>query len=332
MQRYGNLKELILDPDNLCLAFHRAAQGKRDRRDVRVFQADLAWNLFALRRALTDSSLRFGAYRFFRVRDPKERSICAAAFEERVAHHALINIAGPMLDRSQLYHSYACRRGKGQHKALAQAAQWAGKAPYYLKMDIRKYFDSIRHETVLELLGRRFKDVWVLRLFSEIIASYETSPGRGLPLGNLTSQYLANFYLDSFDHWITEQAGAGRYLRYMDDMLLFGDKAALLSLRKQCRDFLEERPGLELKNGGQINRTEKGIGFLGSVVFPGRIRLSQGAKKRIRAKLNTYHQRHRSGQWDALELQSRTRALWAGLDLPACPGWRKQLAGSCPEV
>lgn len=332
MKRYGNLMEKVLDRDNLCLAFHNAAAGKRDRKEVRLFQKDLQKNLDRIYEKLACGAMTFGGYRMFTVHDPKTRTICSAPFDQRVVHHALINITGPMMDRSRIFHSYACRTGKGQHRAVEKASGWAGKACFYLKMDIRKYFDSIFHERVMELLSRRFKDSKILELFHDIINSYETSPGRGLPLGNLTSQYLANFYLDRFDHWIKEEKRVKLYIRYMDDMLMFGEKDTLLGLLHESREFLNSRLELDLKHGGRINRTDKGIGFLGTVVYPGHIRLSPASKKRTRARLKQYERKFLSEKWDAVELQQRISALWAGFDHIQCAGWKKRMAGNCPDV
>jgi hypothetical protein len=332
MKRRGNLMHRILEWDNLCLAFHKAAKGKRDRRSVKDFQTNLSGNLRNLQKQLSTGCMAFGGYRFFRVKDPKERSICAAPFGQRVAHHALINIVGPVLDASQIDHSYACRKNKGQHRALAQACKWAGAHDFYLKMDVRKYFDSIVHDRVMALLARRIKDPQVLALFSDIVASYEATAGRGLPLGNLTSQYLANLYLAGLDHWIKQDMQQKHYLRYMDDMLILGDKTALIDLRDRCRDFLDRHLGLCLKHGGQINKTEKGIGFLGMVVYPGSVRLSAPAKKRVRARLKSCERKYRNGGWAAAELQQRTEALWAGLFHVQSLGWRSRLAAERQEM
>lgn len=332
MKRYGNLKNRVLDLNNLYKAFHQAARGKRDRKEVKIFQGDLRDNLLNLRQDLFTGRLKFGDYRFFTVHDPKVRQICAAAFRERVAHHALINVAGPILDSTQINHSYACQQGKGQHRAQIQAAKWACNKDFYLKMDISKYFDSIDHQKVGEMLASRFKDRFVLDIFSRIVASYESSPGRGLPLGNLTSQYLANFYLSVFDHWIKEGRGQKYYIRYMDDMLIFGDKKELLDLRTKSAQFLENELGLELKSGGQVNRTSKGVGFLGSVVYPGRIRLSKPGKKRVRARLKNYEKKFQIGLWSPQELQDRVQGLWAGMMHTSSQGWRSRVARNCLDA
>lgn len=326
MKRYGNIMDRILTYDNLAQAFHNAAKGKADRKDVVSFRAFLSTGLNRLQKQIRDNTIEFGRYSFFTVHDPKTRNICAASFEERVVHHALMNICGPILDHSQIFHSYACRKGKGQHRALGQACTWAGSDKFYLKMDVSKFFDSIDHNILKQQLEMRFKDQRVLSLFFSIIDSYHTQPGKGVPLGNLTSQYFANYYLNRFDLHMIQEEKAGAYLRYMDDILIFGDKSKVCRLRQISREYLQFHLELKLKKGGQINRTEKGIGFLGAVVYPGKLRMSARAKKRINAKIKTVEKGYQSGQLSDIELQQRTSALWAGLFRMNCHGWRAQLA------
>jgi RNA-directed DNA polymerase len=332
MKRYGNLMESILDYENLLLAFHKAAKGKADRKEVIQFRKNLSENLAALRTELNSDTMVFGSYSFFTVHDPKTRNICAAAFNERVAHHALMNVCGPVLDQSQIFHSYACRKDKGQHRALEQASKWASCHGFYFKMDISKFFDSIDHSILKYMLCNRIKDKKVLGNLFKIIDSHHTTPGRGLPLGNLTSQCFANFYLNRFDLWIKQEKMVRFYLRYMDDMLVLGDKIMLCRLRDKSRGYLNTCLNLQLKKGGQINRTDKGIGFLGSVVYPGFMKISSSAKKRISARIKQYEKKYTSNAMDAVDLQERVTAVWAGLYHVKSYGWRKNLAQKCMDV
>ena len=174
MKRYGNLMDRILDYENLMIAFHKAAKGKTDRASVIRFRKNLSENIIRLREKLESASAFFGDYSFFTIRDPKTRNICAAAFEERVAHHALMNICSPILDKSQIFHSYACLKGKGQHKALTRAKKWALCHEFYLKMDISNFFDSIDHLILKQMLCRRIIDQKVLGIFYDIIDSCRT--------------------------------------------------------------------------------------------------------------------------------------------------------------
>ena len=201
MKRAGNLYRLIVEPDNLRLAFCKAVKGKHDRLEVIGFRENLEENLQKIRHQLLLHAPDIGHYRFFRIHDPKPRSICAASFPERVLHHAIMNICEPILDSYAICDSYACRKNKGCHKALARARHFARNNNWYLKLDIRKYFDSIDHDVVMRLLSRRFKDRELLLLFEKLLATYHVELDKGLPIGSLISQHLANFYLGLFDHW-----------------------------------------------------------------------------------------------------------------------------------
>jgi len=169
------------------LAFWKAQKGKRAQPETIRFRENLDAELARLRSALLEGPLRFGPYRSFTVHDPKERVICAAPFPDRVLHHAAMNVCHASFEAYQVYDSYACRVGKGTHKAVERARAFAGRHRHYLKLDIRRYFDSIDHEILKAQLRRRFKDWRLLDILDAIIDSYETAPGKGLPIGNLTS-------------------------------------------------------------------------------------------------------------------------------------------------
>ncbi len=256
---------------------------------------------------LRDQLLRkepdIGHYHFFVVRDPKTRSICAAAFPERVLHHAVMNICEPVLDSHAIFDSYACRKGKGNRKALAKAQKYARKFSWYLKLDIKKYFDSIDHEIVMRLVSRRFKDADLLSLFRKILATYRTVPGKGVPIGNLISQHLANFYLSGFDHWIKEERKIRGYVRYMDDFILFSEEKEVLGTElKALEHYLKENLDLNLKRNIQLNRTSLGVPFLGFRVFPNHRLLLPRGKIRFSRKLREYERKYCEGAWSAREL------------------------------
>jgi len=137
---------------------------------------------------VADGENSFWTFCYFTIHDPKERTICAANFRERVMHHALMNVCEPALERAAIFDSYACRQGKGQLAAVQRAESYARRYGWFLKLDVRKYFDSIDHAVLRGLLREKFKDVVVLALFDQVLASYQTAPGRGLPIGNLTAQ------------------------------------------------------------------------------------------------------------------------------------------------
>ena len=285
MKRFGNLYERICEPDNLRLAFWKAQKGKAGKRAIMAFRADLDANLGEIRHAFETGNFRLGDYRFFPIYDPKERVICAAAFRERVMHHAVMNVCEPVFEAYQIFDSYAGRKGKGVDACLSRAAGFCRRYGYYLKLDIHKYFDSIPHDRLKRLLRKRFKDPGVLAFFDSSIDSYEVTPGRGVPIGNLSSQFFANLYLAPLDHRVKEEWRVGGYVRYMDDFVLFSDDPAELKrLREEARRFCGEELGLEW-NEPCMNSCGAGLRFLGYVIRGDRIRLSLSSKRRFRAKI-----------------------------------------------
>lgn len=223
-----------------------------------------------------------------------------------------MNVCEPVLERAAIYHSYACRKGMGAQAAVRRAGSNARQSGWFLKMDIRKYFDSIDHGVLRGLLARKFKDAGVLDLFDRILASYETAPGRGLPIGNLTSQHFANFYLAPLDRFVKERLQRRCYVRYMDDFVVWGETAAeLREVLRQVEDFLTAELKLELKSNVMLNRTERGMDFLGYRIFPDDLRLARRSKRRFASKFRAYEREHEEGVWTELELQQRMTALIA---------------------
>lgn len=325
MKRIGNLYARIAEPENLRLAFLKAVRGKRGKAEVLAYAESLNANLEILRSQLLSGRLDVGHYHFFTVYDPKERIICAASFPERVLHHAIMNVCEPVLERYAIHDSYACRTGKGMHAAVLRAQSFARKYPWHLKLDIRKYFDSIDHQKLMDLLGRRIKDAEVLRAVGGILETYETDPGRGLPIGNLLSQHLANFYLGHLDHHVKEVFLTKGYVRYMDDFALFGaTKDDLRGQLDDVRRFLRESLALELKDNVQLNRSSSGLPFLGYRIFPDRLALGPRARRRFSIRLCDYEQEWFTGGWSEAELSRHTEALLSYVRFADSLGFRKQ--------
>ncbi len=285
MKRAGRLLERIAQPSNLLDAYLKARRGKQARADVRRFTNHLDAELESLRSDLQLGHCRFDQYTSFRIQDPKERLIHAAPFRDRVLHHAIMNVCEPFFERVQVFDSYACRRGKGTQAAVFRAAEFAGRRPAYLKLDVRKYFHSISHEVLKSQLARLFKDPRLLALLEAVIAGSPLGPGYGLPIGNLTSQYFANHYLACLDHFIKERLRAPGFVRYMDDFVLWGESTSqLLRWEREVRGFCAERLGLELKSPC-MNRSAAGLPFLGFLVLPNQLRLTSRSCRRMRKKL-----------------------------------------------
>jgi len=311
MKRETSLIEKIADPDNLRLAFWKARKAKEGKLEVTEFRKNLDENLLSLRNELLSSNLEVGKYHYFTIYDPKERLICAASFKERILHHAIMNICHANFEKFQVFDSYASRKGKGTYAALERAEDFHMKNNWFLKLDIRKYFDSIDHCILKQMLDKRFKDKTLLTIFNCIIDSYHIESGKGLPIGNLTSQYFANHYLGLADHYIKEKLQVSAYVRYMDDMVIWGnDKNWLLKIGYAFQSFIESELSLFLKPFC-LNSTDKGLPFLGYFLFPARIMLNKNSRKRFKYKLIHYSGKLQRDEWSQLEYQAHILPLIA---------------------
>ncbi|MCB9298198.1 MAG: hypothetical protein H6559_34525 [Lewinellaceae bacterium] len=240
MKRKNNLLLTIADPDNLRLAFWKARKGKSWSKPVRAYRADLDANLMLLREQILSGEVQVGRYHFFKIYDPKERQICAPSFGEQVLHHALMNICHSRLEKVQVFDSYACRKGKRYLCRSGTGKNYTRRYRYFLKLDVKKFFDTIHHNVAKTQLARLFRDQDVLDIFYQIIDSYEAHPDRGVPIGNLTSQYFANHYLSGLDHFIKEKLRIKAYVRYMDDMVLWhNDKDVLKQAWRAIKNMLK---------------------------------------------------------------------------------------------
>ncbi len=303
MKRYGNLWPEIVKFENLLLAARKAQKGKRFRDNVLAFNYNLEQELARIQRELVSQTYRPGAYKTFTIREPKPRLISAAPYRDRVAHHALCNIIGPIFERSFIADSYANRLGFGNHRALKRFTQFARSSRYVLQCDIQKYFPSIDREILKTLIRRKLKCADTLWLIDTIIERSNDQepvihyfPGdtlltplerrRGLPIGNLTSQFFANVYLNGFDHFVKEQLKASKYLRYVDDFALFSDDPGFLrEARVAMEDYLAS---LRLKIHpikSQLFETRHGANFVGFRILPDRIRVRSENLKRARRRL-----------------------------------------------
>ena len=197
MKRHGNLFERIVTFDNLLLASQRAMRGKKNKNSAASFCFNLENEILTLKEELDASTYLPRPYTQFEIREPKVRKICSSDFRDRVVHHAVCNLIEPIFERRAVFDSYACRNKKGSHLGVVRCQMFARKFQYYLKCDIRKYFESMDHVVLKNLLCRLFKDQRLLKLLDLIIdhAVPGNMPGKGVPIGNLTSQHFANFYL-----------------------------------------------------------------------------------------------------------------------------------------
>jgi retron-type reverse transcriptase len=274
--------EAIYSMENLYHAWHKVSLGKSAKSTMLDFYRNLDENLASIAHGLKNGTYRPGPYNRFLIREPKERIISAAPVRDRVVHHALMNFYEPVFDRQLIYDSYACRVGKGTHKAVLRAFHFAKSSRYFLKMDVRKYFDSIDHEALKTLLTNIVKDKKVMDIFTVIIDSGSTD-GKGIPIGNLTSQFFANYYLSAFDHYFKEQRRVRKYIRYMDDILVFSEnKDELKNIYNDAVRYAIEKLKLMLKP--PVSGSAKdGAPFLGFLVKPSGIFFTAKNKKTLQS-------------------------------------------------
>ncbi len=329
MKRSGNLMPQIADVDNLMLAFCKARRGKGQQKEVIDYQRNVVENILNLRNQLINEAVVVGNYRYFEIYDPKKRKICAAAFEERVLHHAIMNVCKERFERHLIYDTYATRDGKGVYAAIDRARSAMRRFGYVAKLDVRKYFDSINHEILKSKLQRIFKDAKLLRLFSSIIDSYQTAPNVGIPIGNLTSQYFANFYLSDFDHYVKEVLRIPCYVRYMDDMLLFADSLTELKTAvSRVNEYLCESLSLELKPA-QIVGVSRGVSFLGYTIYPHQMLLNRRSKLRFVKKMKAYHLLFEKGVWSEGVYRQHLQPLLAFVEKAQTMKLRQNLYSIC---
>ena len=280
----------IYDFDNLLLAYRKASKGKRGHADVAEFEYRLEDHLLQLQRELIDQSYQPGGYHSFYIHDPKKRLISAAPFRDRVVHHALCNIIEPVFERSFIFDSYANRIGKGTHKAIDRAQQFARRFNYVLTCDVKQFFPSIDHEILLDVIAAKPspRDHGAPWLIKKILQSgigilqeeydmvyfagddlFSLQRPRGLPIGNLTSQFWANCYLNPFDHFVKRNLGCKGYLRYVDDFLLFSnDKRQLNQWREQIIIQAAKYRLTLHESKCQARPVNEGVPFLGFLIHP----------------------------------------------------------------
>lgn len=287
MKRAGNLYEQIYSIENLELADAIARIGKKEQFGVKLFDRKKDENILNLHSVLIDGAFKTSKYSTFILREPKERLIFRLPYyPDRVLQHSIMNILKPYFIASFVKDTYSCIEGRGVHKAaesLKEALKDEVNTEYTLKIDIRKFYLSIDHEVLKKLLRKKFKDKRVLCLLDEII---DSAPG--LPIGNYLSQYLANFYLNYFDHWLKEVMGAARYWRYADDIVIcHSSKEHLHSLLADIKEYLFSELKLDVKSNYQIFPTRvRGIDFLGYVFFGTHTRVRKRIKQNYARKLS----------------------------------------------
>ena len=280
--------------NNLFLAWQEFKQGKRKRLDVQQFEFNLEDNLFQLHQELTTRTYQHSYYTSFYIQDPKLRHIHKACVRDRVIHQAIFRVLYPIFDKSFIFDSYSCRFNKGTHRAVNNLKKFARKLHgnnrqniFILKCDIKKFFDSIDQDILLNLIKKKIQDDNAIWLIEKIIRSFEKKEGKALPLGNVTSQLFANVYLNELDQFMKHKLKIRYYLRYCDDfVILEKNRPGLKGLIWQIDNFLRKRLKLELHiEKLVIRKYHQGMDFLGYIVLPHHRVLRTKTKKRIFKKL-----------------------------------------------
>ena len=280
MKRIGNLYQEIISINNLKLADKIARRGKSEQPAVKEHDQNREANITALHESLKNKIYRTSQYKIFIIREPKERVISRLPYyPDRIVHHAVMNKMEKIFVDSFTSDTYSCIKGRGIHKALRavkEALRDRKNTQYCLKIDVRKFYPSIDHGILKQLLRKKIKDKDLLQLLDEIIDSAD-----GLPIGNYLSQYFANFYLTYFDHWLKRVRRCAHYFRYADDMvILAATKNELHGMLQDIRTYLQSNLNLQVKDNYQVFPVEaRGIDFVGYVIRHSHIRIRKSIKQ-----------------------------------------------------
>ena len=310
MKRYSNLYFKLCSIENLELAFRKARRNKTITPHIKKFENNLEQELLKLKHELETFTYKPEKLIRFIVNDPKTRTIHASAFKDRVVHHALINIIQPIFEKSFIHDSFANQINKGTHKAVLRFEYFKGKVSknyklvkkpftnnsiqgYVFKADIKHYFETVDHDILLNIIKRRIKDENILWLIKLIIKHF--NPNKGMPLGNLTSQFFANVFLNELDYYIKNKLKAEYYIRYVDDFVILHQnknllEAYLIKIKKYLTTLkLELHP-----DKSKIIPLQKGLSFLGYRIF-GKYKLLRKRNikyfhKKLNEKFDLYNQ------------------------------------------
>ena len=280
MKIYKDLFNNIISAENLFLAWDKFKNGKRNKKDVRLFEWNLEENIFRLHRDLKNKTYKHGAYHAFKISDPKPRNIHKAQVRDRILHHAVFQVLNPLFEPCFISASFSCREDYGTHKGvqylqdiLRKASKNGSISCFALKCDIKKFFDSIDHDILISILKRKIKDEDAIWLLEQVISSFSTcsllGTEKGVPIGNLTSQLFANIYMNEFDQFVKNNLRVKYFLRYTDDFLVLSeDMAYLENLLPEIVSFLGDNLSVKIhEEKTKIQKISWGIDFLGYIAF-----------------------------------------------------------------
>ena len=280
MKRHGDLWDKITHPDNLLQAYKKARRGKGWRVSVKKFEEDIGGNLIQLREMLLAKQYTTSSYAEKIIYEPKKRTIYKLPFyPDRIVQHALLQVVIPIWDNLMIYDSYACRVGKGMHEASRKTMDHVRHFKYCLQADISKFYPSINHDILLAIISRKIKCKDTLHLLEDIIRSFPG--GKNTPIGNYTSQWFGNLYMNEVDQLVKHTHHVSAYLRYCDDFVLFSDdKQMLHRLKDDIENFIGDKLQMKFSRWAIFPVTQ-GVDFLGYRHFPNKVLLRKSTAKRV---------------------------------------------------
>jgi len=284
MKRHGNLWHKIIEKENLYLAFYKAQKGKSEQKGVIEFKKDIQGNIDKIHTILVNKTFATAKYKLKVIHEPKERKIYILPFSpDRIVQHALLRIIIPIWDNLMMYNSYACREGKGMHEASKKTKRCVETYKYCLKCDISKFYPSIDHNILLAIVKKKIKCRDTLWLIEDIIRSFPG--GKNIPIGNYTSQWFGNLYLNELDTYLKQECRIKKLIRYCDDFIMFGDdKDKLHTLKDKINTFILRNLDLSFSKW-TVLRVTQGVDFLGYRHFPDKILLRKSTAKRVQKRL-----------------------------------------------
>jgi retron-type reverse transcriptase len=301
-------EDIVNDANLLRAAKNTMRNGIRFKKEGALWKLEQEKHINKLKKMLLNQTYKHGKYFTFTVFDPKKRTILAANLTDRVLHHAVYDVLAPLIDTKFIFHSYACRLNKGQHKAIDQAQKWCRNSKYYIHLDVKKFFASINREKLIAIIKNTITDQRIIQLIEEIIHSsikhnfYKAhqqlnlfeepvqsndfpTENKGIPIGNLTSQLFANWYLNELDQFVKHELKLPKYIRYMDDFVVFSnDKKELIVAEQKIKTFCENELKLAIHPSGGPTPTRKGLSFLGFRIFATHCRVKTASLLRFKNK------------------------------------------------
>lgn len=316
MRRHGNLYPRICDPENLALAFRRARKGKATMRGVLNFEKDVEGNLAHIRQILLDKTFHTSTYQRKTVYEPKERTIYVLPFPDRIVQHALMNVLIPIWQPMFHHDSYACIEGKGIHAGSLRTMEYVRRFDYCLKCDISKFYPSVDHDVLLGIIRRKIKCPDTLWLIDDIVRSYPG--GKNVPIGNLTSQWFGNLYMNELDQYVKHILKLKYYIRYCDDFLFFdNDKRILNDVAQNVKAFVGEKLKLRLSKC-DLFPVSRGVDFLGYRHFRRYILLRKSTAKRVMRRLKVLPRMLDAGALTPEQARGKLASAWGWMRWANC--------------